>query len=1075
MKKKFYLKNVFSITVVALFLSVISSFRLSAQYNFSHSNLKGASFSAPPTSLQFGPDKKLYVAQQDGLIKVFTVVRNSANSYSVTKTVTISLINKIPNHNDDGTVNTGVITRQITGILVKGTAANPVIYVSSSDSRIGGPTGDVNLDTNSGIISTLTWNGSTWVKLDLVRGLPRSEENHATNGMQLNPNGKILYVSHGGHTNGGSPSNKFAFTCEYALSAAVLSVNLEAINQMPTKNSGTNTAYKYDLPTLDDPTRANVNGRDPNDPFGGNDGLNMAKIVSGGPVQIYAPGFRNAFDLLITKAGNMYNVDNGGSPGWGGYPENEGTGRVTNRYLSSEPGSTSATPTEGATNNMDNFHFIGNIATYVPGSFYGGFPNPVRANPYGAGLYTRNGSTGVFRTSKSGTKPLPADWPPVASAHAIEGDYQMPGVEDKCLLTFTSSTNGLTEYTASNFNGYLKGDILAASYDGYINLIRLSSDGKSVLNRKGYSRLNKDPYFATNFGTQPLDITAQGDNDIFPGTVWVTLYGTRAICVFEPKGYGSCSGTYSTTLDEDGDGYKNADEIDNNSGPCSASSIPPDNDDDFVSDLKDSDDDNDGISDITDLFPVDKYNGKQTFIPVKYELLNSDPGTGFFGLGFTGLMTAKAANYSKLFDPNNLSAGGAVGAFTISKVSSGTAKGSTNTQKDAFQFGIKLTNTLPYTVQSGITGPFFNGSPKPSQSQGIYIGTGDQDNYFKVALIASGFEVVYEKNGVSSTTTYSVSGVSTTNQTIDLFLSVDPSTGKVQPKYSINKGTVIKLGSPVSVTEPLLTVIRSMKGTSAPALAIGVIATSGSSGSPFEATWDYINVITDGTTGTEVSTFTLVNATSDADIGQLTNNYVIDLSKIRGKSINVRANTKPAVVGSVSFELNGNPSGVENGAPYALYGDQNYTGDYNSWTPNPGNYTLKATPYSSANATGTKGTSLTVNFKVINGTSGRPAFTSATENQQVKEQPATFAVKAYPNPGRDGRYTVLLPARYEGDVNFSLVGSSGSLLTGGKISLRNPTSVLAFDFSRQMISPGLYYLILESKKQKAQVELIRAK
>ena len=57
----------------------------------------------------------------------------------------------------------------------------------SLDPRIGaGPSGtDTNLDTNSGIVSRLTWNGSAWDKLDVVRGLPRSKRDHASNGMFL--------------------------------------------------------------------------------------------------------------------------------------------------------------------------------------------------------------------------------------------------------------------------------------------------------------------------------------------------------------------------------------------------------------------------------------------------------------------------------------------------------------------------------------------------------------------------------------------------------------------------------------------------------------------------------------------------------------------------------------------------------------------------------------------------------------------------------------------------------------------------------------------------------------------------
>ena len=131
----------------------------------------------------------------------------------------------------------------------------------------------------------------------------------------------ILYVAQGGNTNAGSPSNNFGFLAEYALSAAILEIDLDVINNQ--------FGGSYTLPTLDDPTRPNLpDGTDVNDPFGGNDGLNQAKLVIGGPVQIYAPGFRLSYDLLITKtpgkSGRMYSIGNGGNAGWGGYPENEG-------------------------------------------------------------------------------------------------------------------------------------------------------------------------------------------------------------------------------------------------------------------------------------------------------------------------------------------------------------------------------------------------------------------------------------------------------------------------------------------------------------------------------------------------------------------------------------------------------------------------------------------------------------------------------------------------------------------------------------------------------------------------------
>jgi hypothetical protein len=55
-----------------------------------------------PTSLQFGPDGRLYVAQQNGLVKALTIVRRGAGAYGVTATETIDLVQSIPNHDDDG-------------------------------------------------------------------------------------------------------------------------------------------------------------------------------------------------------------------------------------------------------------------------------------------------------------------------------------------------------------------------------------------------------------------------------------------------------------------------------------------------------------------------------------------------------------------------------------------------------------------------------------------------------------------------------------------------------------------------------------------------------------------------------------------------------------------------------------------------------------------------------------------------------------------------------------------------------------------------------------------------------------
>ena len=193
------------IRILALILCIANAPLANAQisFDFSTLNFNGNGNISQATSLEFGPDGKLYVAERYGKVKVFTIQRNGQSDYDVLSTQTITLVESIPNHNDNGS-NAGNNNRQVTGLTVAGTASNPVIYVSSSDPRIGGggSGADVNLDTNSGTITRLTKNGNSWNAVDIVRGLPRSEENHATNGMEFRTvNGTdYLIVCSGGFT-----------------------------------------------------------------------------------------------------------------------------------------------------------------------------------------------------------------------------------------------------------------------------------------------------------------------------------------------------------------------------------------------------------------------------------------------------------------------------------------------------------------------------------------------------------------------------------------------------------------------------------------------------------------------------------------------------------------------------------------------------------------------------------------------------------------------------------------------------------------------------------------------------------
>ncbi len=826
-----------------------------APISFDSYGLQGKSLNNP-TSLEFGPDGRLYVSQQNGLLYAYTITRTNAPAYEVVSTEAIDLVQDIINHDDDGTTNTSENKRQVTGLVTAGSPGNPILYVSSSDPRISVDE-DSGLDTNSGIISRLTWNGSSWERVDIVRGLPRSEENHSTNGLDLDVANNILYVAQGGHTNKGAPASNFAGTPEYFYAAAILTVDLDAIEALPIwTDQRTGEQFIYDLPTLDDPERANItNGDsdfpypaghpryddaiDPGDPFGGNNGSNMAIPESGGPVQIHAPGFRNPYDVLFTSFGQLYTYDNGPNGGWGGLPliyDSSGTLKGHLGETTYNPGAgdycTNEFNEDGSSGHDDNLHYIDGAG------YYGGHPTPIRAFPEKAGIYIYEEISGSWQETAhyTLTEHLPSGITP--SNFTTDTEQCNYDILSKALATVGASTNGLTEYTASNFGGKMQGNLLAASFDGKIYRYELNAAGDAVDNEEA---------LFSGFGSTPLDVTVQDDSEVFPGTVWAATYGSNNITVFEPIDFSACTGDDDPALDEDGDGYDNADEIDNGTDPCSAASQPPDIDGDGTSDLNDPDDDNDGILDGVDAFAIDPDNGTTTELPIDYPFFNNDPGTGFFGLGFTGLMT-NSVDYLDLYDPTILAAGGASGKMTVEEVSAGTAYQSNNSQENAFQFGVDVdTNSRPFIVHTSLESPFFDGdsTPEDDQSFGMFIGDGGQADYLKIALNANGgsggIQVLLEESDSATSTQYGNSDWGDTDilsaSAVDLYLEVNPQTLEVQPRVSLDGGTTLyDLGSPLSIPAGWLDP-NDDKG-----LAIGIISTSNNSGETFAATWDFLNV-----------------------------------------------------------------------------------------------------------------------------------------------------------------------------------------------------------------------------------------
>ncbi|MEL7224324.1 MAG: hypothetical protein AAGL17_05545 [Cyanobacteria bacterium J06576_12] len=489
-----------------------------------------------PTSLQFGPDDRLYVSEQNGTINAFTVALQDGE-YIATAVEQINLVKSIQNHNDDGTLQS-FGNRQVTGVLVTGTSENPIIYVSSSDPRIA-TNGDVNLDTNSGVITRLTWTGTEWEAVDIIRGLPRSEENHSANGMVLSPDGQKLYIAQGGNTNNGAPSSFFSYTAEYALSGTVLEVDLADLNSRPILTDpiggqgGTSRQYIYDLPTLDDPSvpndgvRENANGLDVAGPWGGNDGLNMAVLPADAPLRIYASGFRNHYDLVFSESGKLYTVDNGSNSNLGGDPILDPNGEATNQL------------NNGGTGNPEPLFLI------EEGEYYG-HPNPILSNQDGSWtVYNDSGNpdTAIAPNTVSDLSALVpnavniqsgfvvdpskfTDDPAKLAEIGIRVPYNSP--ESKTLVNLGSSSNGLVEYTSDAFDGALQGALIVTQFNGNVTLLNLNDEGTAIepligpgdddiLGTADDELVDSNGVFPLIGGfAQALDVTVGPD-----GTLWV--------------------------------------------------------------------------------------------------------------------------------------------------------------------------------------------------------------------------------------------------------------------------------------------------------------------------------------------------------------------------------------------------------------------------------------------------------------------------------------------------------------------------------------------------------------------------
>ena len=614
------------------------------------------------------------------------------------------------------------------------------------------------------------------MKLDLVRGLPRSEENHAANGMALDPATNTLYIAQGGNTNMGAPSNNFALLPEYALSAAILSVDLDAIG---------NTTY--DLPTLDDETRPGT--ADANDPFGGNDGKNQAKLVPGGPVQVYAPGFRNPYDVVITQAGGMYTIDNGANAGWGDVPVNEGAPRRNCTNAVNEPG----------INRPDNLHSAG------PG-YYAGHPNPTRAN------------TGQH---------LQHHQPPVSGVDGQPRRVRLSGTRrsagSTASTTFATSTNGHRRVHRVELRRRDEGRPLAAAFDNSIYRIKLNAAGDAVV--------SKTTLF-NNVGLLPLDVVAQGDTEPFPGTIWVADYIADTIVVFEPNDFGGGGGVHGRGRSRPRRGRRRLQQprrdrqrhqsrarrptcrptgTTTTSPTCTTPTTTT-----TACRTRPIRSPSTRPTATTTSLPVVLHLGQRRAVPGRA----AEPGV-------------HRADDQRLDELRRT---------VRSEQDDGRRRGRRHDHRrgdrrrrqggdehPGVRIPVRLQSpvqhTDPFTAHTRIIGPFAGLTPQAEQSMGLFIGTGDQDNYVKIVTSANGAWRNQIRQGSRRTVSFSTARLVVTMpgpDYVDLYLTVDADAKTVQPSYTVTTNGVTGPLTDLGGSEP----VPSGWFTGSTGLAIGIISTS---------------------------------------------------------------------------------------------------------------------------------------------------------------------------------------------------------------------------------------------------------
>ena len=241
-----------------------------------------------PTAGTFGPDGRLYVADQGGLITAFTF----DDDYNVIDRDEITAISNLP---DSGNV-LGITFNPFEEVAPGETAT---LYVSQSFLFRATEEFENNVLALSGPNHS--------VVTEIITGLPVSGFDHGINGLQFDGEGSLL-IAVGGNTNTGVFDGVFGSDApESPLTSAVLRARISD------PNFNGNVVYEFINPN-DPDLLALANelntAPDPNNQLFG-EFVQVVDVPGEVEVETFAVGLRNSYDLVYTTQGNVFATDNG--------------------------------------------------------------------------------------------------------------------------------------------------------------------------------------------------------------------------------------------------------------------------------------------------------------------------------------------------------------------------------------------------------------------------------------------------------------------------------------------------------------------------------------------------------------------------------------------------------------------------------------------------------------------------------------------------------------------------------------------------------------------------------------------